>query len=310
MKRFAVGLLVGLTWLAVGLPLVHAAAEPTFTHTADVIYGRKYGTALTMDVFTPKKNANGAAVLRVISGGWYSDHRGISAGAAQPFLDRGFTVFQVVHGSQPRFTVPEAIADMKRAVRYIRYHAKRFHIDPDRIGVTGGSAGGHLSCVLGTANDKGRLNVPDLVERMPCRVAAVACFFPPTDFLNYGAEGKTFLEWKAVAGLKAPFDFQELDPKTHRFERIVDDKKIKDILRQISPIYHVSKDSAPTLIIHGDADKPVPIEQAKSLIARLKEAGVPAELIVKKGAGHGWGDMQKDVPALLDWFDKYLKKDK
>jgi acetyl esterase/lipase len=308
MRRYGVGMLAGLLWLAVGSPRTWAAEEPNYIRTEDVIYGRKYGMALTMDVFTPKQKANGSAVLRIVSGGWFSSHAGVTDGAARPFLDRGYTVFQVVHGSQPKFTIPEAIADLQRAVRFIRANAKRFKIDPDRIGVTGGSAGGHLSCVLGTMGDPGNSDARDPIERMPCRVAAVACFFPPTDFLNYGDEGKTFLEWKPVAKLRAPLDFQAIDSKTYRFERITDEKKVREILRRISPIYHVSKDSAPTLIIHGDADQPVPIEQAKRLVAKLKEAGVPGNLVIKAGAGHGWPQMDKDMPALVDWFDKYLLK--
>jgi acetyl esterase/lipase len=114
-----------------------AVDPPEFTRTEDVIYGRKFGTALTLDVFTPKQNANGAAVIWVVSGGWFSDHGAINAKFCEEFLRRGYTVFAVVHGSQPRFTIPEAVADMNRAVRYIRFHAKDYKIDPERIGITG-----------------------------------------------------------------------------------------------------------------------------------------------------------------------------
>ena len=100
--------------------------EPAFTRQEDVIYGRKYGTALTMDVFTPKK-ANGAGVVFAVSGGWFSDRRAINVSSYREFLRRGYTVFAVVHGSQPRFTIPEAVEDMHRAVRYVRYHVKDFH---------------------------------------------------------------------------------------------------------------------------------------------------------------------------------------
>src|SRR6266478_5402430 len=92
------------------------------TRTADVIYGRKFGTALTLDVFTPKKDANGAAIVLVVSGGWVSDNKTINSALFAIFLgellNRGYTVFAVVHGSQPRYTIPEAIADINRAVRY------------------------------------------------------------------------------------------------------------------------------------------------------------------------------------------------
>jgi dipeptidyl aminopeptidase/acylaminoacyl peptidase len=74
-----------------------------------------------------------------------------------------------------------------------------------------------------------------------------------------------------------------------------------------SPITHVSKDSAPALIVHGDADKLVPIQQAELIIAKYKECGVPCELVVKKGAGHGGPAFQNEVKTLADWFDKHLK---
>jgi acetyl esterase/lipase len=308
MKNGCVGLLAGLVVLTGWLAPAWAKDEPTYTRTEDVIYARKFGTALTMDVFTPKKNANGAAVVLVVSGGWFSDHKGINTGIATVFVKRGYTVFAVVHGSQPKFTIPEAIADMNRAVRFIRHHATKYHIDPDRIGVTGGSAGGHLSLMLGTAGTEGNPKSDDPVERSSSRVQAVACFFPPTDFLNYGEKGEDALGRGKLGWLKAPFDFKELDDKTKAFVKVTDEKKILEIGRKISPITHVSKRSAPTLIIHGDKDRIVPIQQAETMIAKLKDAGVPAKLVTKAGADHGWRDMGKDLETLADWFDKYLSK--
>ena len=97
---------------------------------------------------------------------------------ARPLLDRGYTIFAVVHGSQPRYTVPEIIPDINRAVRFIRYHAKDYGIDPQRIGICGASAGGHLSLMIGTAGSKGKQDTSDPVDRESSRVQAVACFFP------------------------------------------------------------------------------------------------------------------------------------
>lgn len=291
-------------------PAQATTESPAFTRTEDVIYARKFGTALTMDVFTPRQNANGAAVIAVVSGGWFSDH------AAVPFVidrggnelvKRGYTVFAVVHGSQPRFIIPEAVADLNRAVRFIRYHAKDYKIDPNRIGITGGSAGGHLSLMQGTAGDLGDPKASDPVERVSSRVQAVACFFPPTDFLNYGGSGKyAFASDGLLANYRVAVDLRELDARTKQLEHVTDEKRVLELARKISPITHVSPDDPPTLIIHGDADNLVPIAQAEAIVAKLKEAGVPAELIVKKGAGHGWPGIEKDASTLADWFDKYL----
>src|SRR3954452_7510602 len=181
--------------------------QPEYTRTEDVIYGRKFGTALTMDVFRPKEKPNGAAILWVVSGGWYSSHDAVP----KQFGGAGFTMFAVVHGSQPRFTIEDAVQDLNRAVRFIRYHAKDYGIDPDRIGITGGSAGGHLSLMQGLKPAEPDEKSSDPVDRTSARVQAVACLFPPTDFLNYGEPAKiawrTTLHW-----LPAPFDFERAEP--------------------------------------------------------------------------------------------------
>jgi acetyl esterase/lipase len=288
------------------------ADEPSFTRQADVIYGRKFGTALTLDVFTPKSGANGAAVLWVVSGGFRSSHEAINPAVAQPFLARGYTVFAVVHGSQPRFQVPEIIEDMNRSVRFIRHHAKDYGIDPNRIGVTGASAGGHLSLMLGTAGTKGDPKAKDPVDRESSRVQAVACFFPPTDFLNWGAPGKELIHaTDHRMPFRPSFDYHQRDATTNLFERITDETKLRQIARDISPIYHISSDDPPMFIIHGDKDDLVPVQQSESFTAKLKEAGVEAKLVVKQGAGHGWRGPEfiKDVNQLAEWFDGHLKKE-
>jgi acetyl esterase/lipase len=304
MKPLCTVAFVGLL-VAPSAALAQAADDAAFTRKQDVVYGRKFGTALTMDVFTPRK-PNGAAVVWVVSGGWVSSHAAINPGAIKEFLDRGYTVFAVCHGCQPKFTIPEILDDLHRAVRFIRHHAKEYGIDPERIGITGGSAGGHLALMQGTAGDKGKADAKDPIDRASSRVQAVACFFPPTDFLNYGGKDKFALDG-LLARFKAPFDFREFDAKAGVFVPVGDREKVLAISRQVSPITHVSADDAPTLIVHGDADVLVPIGQAEAIVAKLKEAGVPAELVVKKGAAHGWKGMEKDRATMADWFDKYLR---
>jgi acetyl esterase/lipase len=304
---FRLGLPLLVASLALCPPL--RADDLPYTRKSDVIYHRKYGTALTMDVLTPKENAKGVGVIFVVSGGWFSAHEaidGIAKNLADELLKRGYTVFAVVHGSQPRYTIPEIVDDMHRAVRYIRSHAKEFAIDPDRLGITGASAGGHLSLMQGTAGLPGNPDAQDPQQRISSRVQAVACFFPPTDFLNYGEKGKIALGVGVLTNFKAPFAFHELDKKTNTFVPITAVDRVLEIGRQISPITHVSSDDPPTLIIHGDKDTLVPIQQAETFLAKLKEAGVPTELVVKPGAAHGWANIHKDMARGADWFDKYL----
>lgn len=300
--------LVLLTLFLTTAPLAaQDAKDAPFTRKQDVIYGRKHGVALTMDVFKPKQDANGAAVIWVVSGGWFSSHLAINGKFVEPFVKRGYTVFAVVHGSQPRFAIPEILDDIHRAVRFIRFNAKDYGVDPNRIGITGGSAGGHLSLMQGLAGDQGNNTSLDPIDRVPSRVHAVACFFPPTDFLNYGEPGNEALGRGVLSNFKAPFVFQEFDKKSNSFVPVTDEKKFLEIGRKISPINHVTKDDPPTLIIHGDADKLVPIQQAEIIIEKLKEAGVPAELVVRKGAGHGWAKIHDDLNIFADWFDKHLQ---
>ncbi len=298
------GLCCCLVLLCLACP---AAADETYTRTEDVIYGRKFGTALTLDVFTPKQ-ANGAAIVFAVSGGWYSSHESINLGFIEEFLKRGYTVFTVVHGSQPKFTIPEILEDMNRSIRFIRSKASQYQIDPNRMGICGASAGGHLSLMQGTAGTLGQSEAKDPVDRESSRVQAVACFFPPTDFLNYGQTGEIAIGRGVLKNYHAPFDFHEYDKSVNAFVPITNEERILEIGKNISPVNHVSKDDPPTLIIHGDADKLVPIQQAELIIAKFQAAGVPCELVTKKGQAHGWPELGKDFLTLADWFDKYLAK--
>lgn len=295
--------------LAMLVAPVAAFADENYTRREDVLYGRKHGMALTLDVFTPKQDANHTGIIYVASGGWHSDHNNINVKFFEKLLHRGYTVFAVVHGSQPRFTVPEAIADLNRAVRFIRAHAADYRIDPDRLGIIGGSAGGHLSLMQGVAGKDGEKDHPDPIERLSSRVQAVACFFPPTDFLNYGKPGEIALGNGVLKDFPAPFEFNEYNSQKKIYERINDEARRQEIGRQISPINHVSADDPPMLIIHGDADDLVPIQQAQIFVEKMKAVGAEAKLVTKSGAKHGWPNLLDDTQLLVDWFDEHLTKD-
>jgi acetyl esterase/lipase len=283
--------------------------EPPYTRQEDVIYGRKDGTALTMDVFRPKKEGNGAGVVMVVSGGFFSSKEAINPGFARPLLARGYTVFAVVHGSQPHYTVPEIVRDMNRAVRFIRHHAREYGVDPGRLGVTGASAGGHLSLMLGTAGGEGDAKAKDPVDRESSRVQAVACFFPATDLLNFGAPGRELIHARDHGKPFRPaFDYRERDEETNLWVPVTDPDRLRQIAKDISPITHVSADDPPTLIIHGDQDTLVPLQQSQSIVDRLKAAGVETKLVVKAGAGHGWLTLGQDMNQIADWFDQHLMR--
>jgi dipeptidyl aminopeptidase/acylaminoacyl peptidase len=208
--------------------------------------------------------------------------------------------------------VDEQAADLQRAVRFVRYHAKDYGIDPDRLGITGASAGGHMSMLQANAGNAGQPDAADPVDRTSSRIQAVACFFPLTDFLNYGGPGLVQAgDQGPLTYHRASFDFHDFDPQTRTYVRVTDETRKNELLKQVSPITYVSKESPPTFLIHGEKDLVVPLQQSEVIVAKLREVGVPVELVVVKDAGHGWPDFWAvDGGKLADWFDKQLKEKK
>jgi acetyl esterase/lipase len=259
--------------------------------TPDVVYGHKAGMALTFDVFTPAKDPNGAVVLFMVSGGWYSHWAPPEkmVPAFLPLTTRGFTVVAVRHGSSPQFSIPEAVDDVRRAVRFVRYKADDLGIDPDRIGVYGMSAGGHLSLVLGTMGDDGDPKADDPVLRESSRVHAVVAFVAPSDI--------TRMVWSAPHPDQQYKNFPALNLEPEKAE-------------EVSPLSHVSSDDAPALLIAGDKDTLVPITHSEEIHAAFQKANVPSRLSVVEGAGHGFTGQQlvKAAQEMCDWFEEHLAK--
>jgi acetyl esterase/lipase len=251
--------------------------------TTDVVYGHKDGLALTFDVHRPAQ-PNGAAVIAIVSGGWQSSvelSRLIVDGHLSPLLnEKGFTVFAVRHGSSPRYPMSAIVADMRRAVRFIRQHAGEYGVDPNRIGVYGGSAGGQLALLLGTTADSGDPSDSDAVLRESSRVAAVVAYFPPTDLSRF-ANKRSFPATAALTEAEAA---------------------------QYSPIRFVSPGAAPSLIVHGDADTVVPMVEGETMHEALTKAGVVASFIRIERAGHAFegADLERVNAAMVQWFERHL----
>lgn len=267
-------------------------AEDWRTIRPDVIYGHKAGMALTYDVVKPVR-PNGAAVLFMVSGGWVSTwarpdavvriEKPESLNLFEKIVDRGYTLILVRHGSSPYFKVPDAVADVKLAIRHIRAHATDFGIDPARIGVCGGSAGGHLSLILGSMGDDGSDKVDAENGHVSSRVQAVVAYFPPTDIREYVNHKTLSRQFPAI---------------------VFPDDQADDV----SPLLAVTADDAPTLLIHGDKDELVPISHSQRFLKAMQETKATCELIVMEDAAHGFpGDQGTQAEtALLNWFDKYL----
>lgn len=241
----------------------------------DIVYGHKLGMALTMDLYQPKSGSgNGAAILFMVSGGWRSNWVPPEKGLPlfTPLVEKGFKVFAVRHGSSPKFNIPEIVEDVRLALRFVRSSAGKFGVDAGRLGVYGGSAGGHLSLMLGTAAVANE------------RVAAVVAYFPPTDLRKWVSE----------------------DPNANRSYPAL--RFSPEKAGDYSPLVQVSPDDAPTLLIHGDKDPLVPLSHSEQILAAFKEKNVPTELLVIPGGGHGFkgDDDVRARHAMIAWFEKYL----
>ena len=268
----------------------------------DVVYGHKDGLALTMDVMIPETKPKNVGVILIVSGSWKSKKSDIPSEEvllrgqhwAQGLLNGGFTLFLVRHGSTPRYPVPDMVADIKRSVRFVRLHAKEYEVDPNHLGIVGGSSGGHLALMTALTADDGKADAKDPLERVSSRLQAVMAWFPPVDFINWGGENG----YKMIEKVR-PTLFQEM------FGKITD---LETQLKSVSPIYSVTADAPPLFLIHGDADKTVPVQQSQILKAKYEELKRPVHLIIQPGGPHTyWPGIEKNYPAIWEWFDKYLK---
>ena len=259
----------------------------------DVVYGHKDGMALTFDVFKPKTNPNGAAVIFIVSGGWVSRYTPPNEVVPryQQLFDKGFTVIMLRHGGSPKYLIPEIVADVRRGVRFIRYRAKDWGIDPNRLGVWGWSAGGHLSLMIGLAADNGDPTAKEDFMKESDRVQAVVAYFPPVDLRPI------------VRGVNPPPTGTALDNyPALNFE--------KEKAAYYSPIVFVTPDDPPTLLIHGDKDDLVPIRNSQIIFDGLEKDNVKTDFITIPGAGHGFRgqDAKRALDATVSWFEQTLLK--
>jgi acetyl esterase/lipase len=273
----------------------------------NVVYGMVSGTALLLDVHQPEV-PNGRGVVFVAGNAWTSLPGYGTAGLkesqigdwAPALLRAGYTVFAINHRATPRFRFPEPVEDVQRAVRFVRHHAKRFGIDPERVGGLGGSSGGHLIGLTAMLGAPGIAEDSDAVNREPARLRAVVLRAAPSDM-------RAMLGANPIA-TAAVVTFVNRMPTPS-----ADDQKA---YRAASPLTHVSAAAPPVLLLHGDADDTVPIQQSVAMEAALQKVGVPVRLLRVAGGAHGsdFGTGGKPHPQFADvvretveWFDRHLK---
>jgi acetyl esterase/lipase len=247
---------------------------------------------LQLDLARPKTGDGPfPAVLCIHGGGFRAGTRQGYDGLCLRLAQQGYVAATVTYRLAPKYPFPAAVYDVKEAVRWLRANAGKYHIDPDRIGVTGGSAGGHLAQFLGLTADVKEFEGTGANMDQSSRVACVVNFYGPSDFTR--SYGKSV----DAAEVLPLFLGGNLEKERHRH-----------ILA--SPLYWVTPHAAPTLCVHGTKDTYVAFEQATWLVERLKAADVEAELLPLEGAGHGFkgADAERADKAMLAFFDKHLKK--
>jgi acetyl esterase/lipase len=248
---------------------------------------------LSLDLYLPTEGAGPFPVIVAIhGGGWAAGRKEEAQGIRQ--ASRGYAVATITYRLSGVATFPAQIEDCKAAVRWLRANAKKYNLDADRVGATGHSAGGHLASLLGTAGSAKEFDKGDNLE-FSSRVKAVCALSGPTDFLQMDAH--------ALKDAKLKHDFPG-SPESRLIGGPI--QKNKEKVAKANPITYVSKESPPFLLIHGDQDPLVPVHQAQLLHDALKEKGVPVQLHIVKGAGHGVGG--RDVNELIDrFFDANVK---
>ena len=276
----------------------------------NVVFGMYSGLALLMDVHRPE-NPNGCGVLFVAGSGWHASLDWAAVGLKDnenqvrtwvpPLLRSGYTVFAVNHRAAPRFLYPAALEDVQRALRFLRVHAGEYGIEATRIGGVGGSSGAHLVCLAAMLGAPGTIGDPDPVNRECAKLQCIVLRAAPTDLrrmvVDADSEGKRYV--LSFLGLLPEGDTTETE-----------------IYDEASPLRHVSRESPPTLLIHGEADRTVPYWQSLAMEAALRAVGASVRLVGIPGGVHGpdfgadgkpraqWPDY---LGEMVSWLDRHLR---
>lgn len=264
----------------------------------DLVYGKGGDTDLKLDLARPKEGAGPFPGLVLIhGGGWSGGNRESFRALMRQAAERGYVAVTISYRlTQPDPTTklgkvpfPAQIEDCKCAVRWLKANADKYRVDTQHIGVGGGSAGGHLSLLVGLTDATHKLEGTGGHADQTSRVQAVVNIFGPTDMTEC---------WKTSTGAR-PF-IQGLigTPETS-----------PEAFKAASPVTYISEDDPPVLTLHGSADTLVPPSQATLLDKAMKEAGAKHELLILEGQGHGFGgdSQKKAMETMWRFLDKALK---
>jgi acetyl esterase/lipase len=251
----------------------------------DVVYGDAGSRPLKMDIYRPDK-PNGAAVLLIHGGGWRGGSKDMLAPHAKHLNDAGYLAASTEYRLTPESHYPASIHDVKRAIRYLKSNAGKLGFDADKLAAEGHSAGAHLALLAaGTANDK-RLDPPDADHSVSASIAAVAAVYPPT--IIYPGEARVSGGSPGTALKGAAISAEEAE--------------------LASPITHVTKDFPPAMLLHGDADKTVPITASLNFDKAMRAAGARCDLHVFAGLPHGFAGHEQIRPMMMNMIIVFFNR--
>lgn len=258
----------------------------------DIEYVKNGHERHKLDLFVPEKaDSPLPLIIWIHGGGWQNGSKEGCPPLRAGYTDHGYAVASIHYRLSGHATFPAQIEDCKAAIRWLRAHAKENNLDPDRFGVWGSSAGGHLVALVGTSGDVKEFDVGEY-KNVSSRVQAVCDYYGPTDFITFvntyqSHASKDSPESKLLGGAVL---------------------ENKDKAARVNPITYATRDDPPFLIVHGDKDTTVPINQSQLLFEALKEADVSVHFHTIKGAGHGRGFGGPEIaPMVSAFFDKVLK---
>lgn len=266
------------------------AAQPDLKNIA---YDDEHASQI-LDVYLSKAREPAPVMIYIHGGGWRGGSKNrLPAWLAEAYAEGWLAVVSVEYRFTKVATHPAQVNDCARAIQFVRLHAEEWRLDTSRLGVTGGSAGGHLSAYVALHDDEVDLKSSDPVERQSSRVSFAVPFSGPTDWGLLSKIEHTHPAYRQLLGYEPGTSAESMDAA---------------LKRDVSPVSFVSSDDPPFLIIHGNADAVVPMEHATSLERALTKAGVPHELFVVEGgkhnvAGAGIGDSPQ---RATEFMRKYL----
>ena len=278
------------------LPACGRAQTPALRHEADVSYGEADHQPLRLDLWRPADDRRLPAVVFIHGGGWSAGDKNDFAGLAQGLAAHGYVCFSINYRlvKAPANPWPACYDDCQRAVRWVRAHAADYNLDPDKLGVLGASAGGHLVAMLGATDTRDNSDAD--LAKFSSRPTCVVDLFGPVDFTAdltvVGQAGP----W-VVALVKGLLQGKTKD-------------EAPDLYKAASPIFHIDAATVPFLIFQGGKDPLVSPTQSRSLDAALRAAGRPSTLIEFPEEGHGFvqkANLETFVKQTLAFFDHWLK---